>query len=229
MMMWSGCGERASSASMAGTKSSATVQHRHPLASSTMFSSGQLSIPQDFRIDPSTPTSPNSLMMQGETPPLGVSPAHAGSGSSCPTPRKPVTIVTGIFAMHCRTSSSCRRPRRRDDAPTAIPGTNDPTRPATRNAPGHPARRVSTDPSAGILACGSLPSRRLPGSLLPVAVVGVRLSTYSCGGSCGLGAELPHASAFPFHPPDRGTVESASSLWLAQPGVKYFPDNHNLW
>ena len=43
-MMCSGGGLRASSASSAGTKSSATVQHRQPFVSSMIFSSGQFSI-----------------------------------------------------------------------------------------------------------------------------------------------------------------------------------------
>src|SRR5262249_18694217 len=46
---------------MVGMKSSATVQQMQPLASSTIFSSGQLASAQDFRISPSTPSLPNSL------------------------------------------------------------------------------------------------------------------------------------------------------------------------
>ena len=45
-------------ASSAGTNSSATVQQRQPLASSTMFSSGQAESPQPLSISPSMPTSP---------------------------------------------------------------------------------------------------------------------------------------------------------------------------
>ncbi len=49
MMMWSGRGSRASRPSMAGRKSSATVQQMQPLASSTILSSGQDSTPQDLQ------------------------------------------------------------------------------------------------------------------------------------------------------------------------------------
>ena len=54
-------------------KSSATVQQMQPLASSMILSSGQASTPQPFRISPSTPTSPNSLMIKREPPAPGVS------------------------------------------------------------------------------------------------------------------------------------------------------------
>jgi len=52
--MWSGGCGRASSAAMVGTKSSATVQHRQPLVSSTMASSGTVGIGavfQDVAVD----------------------------------------------------------------------------------------------------------------------------------------------------------------------------------
>ena len=54
MMMWSTFGVRERIWSSAGTKSSATVQQMQPLASSTMFSSGQVSTPQllqDLAVD----------------------------------------------------------------------------------------------------------------------------------------------------------------------------------
>ncbi len=49
MTMWSTAGRKARIWSSAGTKSSATVQQRQPLASSTMFSSGQVSMPQTLQ------------------------------------------------------------------------------------------------------------------------------------------------------------------------------------
>ena len=70
--MWSTFGVRDRIWSSAGTKSSATVQQMQPLASSTMFSSGQVSMPQPFRISPSMPTSPNSLTMMARRLPFGV-------------------------------------------------------------------------------------------------------------------------------------------------------------
>ena len=56
----------------AGTKSSATVQQMQPLASSMMLSSGQVSTPQPCRMSPSTPTSPNSLMISASRRPCGM-------------------------------------------------------------------------------------------------------------------------------------------------------------
>src|SRR5260370_1830110 len=56
--------------SNAGTKSSATVQQRQPLASSTMFSCGQDAAPQALRISPSIPTSPNSFTITANRPPF---------------------------------------------------------------------------------------------------------------------------------------------------------------
>ena len=94
---------RASSASMAGTKSSATVQHRQPLASSTMFSSGQDSMPQARRISPSTPTSPNSLTISARRRPFACS-SRWRISVVLPAPRKPVTTVTGIFVQGCHGS-----------------------------------------------------------------------------------------------------------------------------
>ncbi len=87
-------GLRARMASSAGTNSSATVQHRQPLASSTMFSSGQALSPQPLRISPSMPMSPNSLTMTASRRP----PAFASTwriSVVLPAPRKPVTMVQG--------------------------------------------------------------------------------------------------------------------------------------
>ena len=81
---------------MAGTKSSATVQQRQPLASSTMFSSGQDSIPQVRRMSPSTPTSPNSLMIKARRRPCAPS-SRWRIRVVLPAPRNPVTTVTGTL------------------------------------------------------------------------------------------------------------------------------------
>ena len=98
--IWSGSGSSCISASIVGMKSSATVQQIQPLASSTIFSSGQLGIAQLFRISPSTPTSPNSFTIT----------ANRLSVLDCiswlirvvfPEPRKPVITVTGSFVRFC--------------------------------------------------------------------------------------------------------------------------------
>ena len=83
MTMWSGRGSRASSASIAGAKSSATVQQMQPLASSTIFSSGQVSTPQalqDLAVDADVAEFVDD---QREPAAAGVSPADGGSASSC--------------------------------------------------------------------------------------------------------------------------------------------------
>ena len=97
MTMWSGFGSRASSAIIAGAKSSATVQQMQPLASSMIASRGQAASAQPLRRSPSTPTSPNSLMMSASRRP----PACASRwriSVVLPAPRKPVTMVTGVLA-----------------------------------------------------------------------------------------------------------------------------------
>ena len=97
MTMCSGGDGRSSRLFSAGTKSSATVQHRQPLASSTMASSGQLSTPQLFRISPSMPTSPNSLTITASRRPPAFS-STCRTSVVLPAPRKPVTIVQGTLA-----------------------------------------------------------------------------------------------------------------------------------
>src|SRR5271166_3969926 len=95
--MWSGLGSRASNALTAGAKSSATVQQMHPLASSMIASRGQASSAQPLSRSPSTPTSPNSLMMSASRRP----PAWLRIWRMrvvLPAPRKPVTMVTGVLA-----------------------------------------------------------------------------------------------------------------------------------
>ena len=93
----------------AGMKSSATVQQMQPLASSTMFSSGQLSMPQRCRISPSTPTSPNSLTMSASRRPSAFA-SRWRTSVVFPAPRKPVTMVTGILASEVFEVAVIRRP-----------------------------------------------------------------------------------------------------------------------
>ena len=92
--IWSTRGSRERIRSSAGTKSSATVQQMQPLASSTMFSSGQLAMPQPFRISPSMPTSPNSLTRIASRRPPAFS-RTCRISVVLPAPRKPVTTVQG--------------------------------------------------------------------------------------------------------------------------------------
>src|SRR6185437_4500482 len=82
---------------MVGTKSSATVQHRQPLVSSTMASSGQFSSAQPFRMSPSMPRSPNSLTRMASRRPCGFC-MRWRTRVVLPAPRKPVMMVTGIFS-----------------------------------------------------------------------------------------------------------------------------------
>ena len=95
--MCSGCGSSFISCSMVGMKSSATVQQMQPFASSMIFSAGQFGMAQDFRISPSTPTSPNSLTTTARRLPPGFCIRWLMS-VVLPEPRKPVTTVTGILA-----------------------------------------------------------------------------------------------------------------------------------
>ncbi len=95
--MWSTLGSRLRICSSAGTKSSATVQQMQPLASSTIFSSGQLSIPQPLRISPSIPTSPNSLTRIASRRPPAFS-RICRISVVFPAPRNPVTTVHGTRA-----------------------------------------------------------------------------------------------------------------------------------
>src|ERR1700746_2469620 len=82
---------------MAGMKSSATVQQMQPLASSTMFSTGQLASAHDLRISPSTPSLPNSLTSTASFLPLALL-IRCRINVVLPDPRKPVTTVTGTLA-----------------------------------------------------------------------------------------------------------------------------------
>ncbi len=72
MTMWSGRCSRSRSLVIVGMKSSATVQQMQPLVSSMISSSVQFSAPQPFSTSPSTPRSPNSLMMSAIFLPSGV-------------------------------------------------------------------------------------------------------------------------------------------------------------
>src|SRR5271157_5482320 len=110
------------SAVSAGAKSSATVQQMQPLASSMIAPSGQAASAQPLTRSPSTPTSPNSLMMSARRRP----PAFAirwRMSVVLPAPRKPVTIVTGVLAsiqdpldFSERRCGRRERRRARDDA-----------------------------------------------------------------------------------------------------------------
>src|SRR5207248_7786578 len=73
------------------------VQQMQPLASSTMFSTGQLSSAHDLRMSPSTPTKPNSLTRMANRLPLGFC-MRWRIKVVLPAPRNPVITVTGIFA-----------------------------------------------------------------------------------------------------------------------------------
>ena len=92
---------------MVGMKSSATVQQMHPLASSRMSSSSQPSMPHPFRISPSMPMSPNSLMMSAMRRPFAFS-SRCRMMLVLPAPRNPVITVAGIFCAMC--CGSCPLP-----------------------------------------------------------------------------------------------------------------------
>ena len=70
MMMWSGRSARPSSCSIAGMKSSPTVQQMQPFESSIISSSRQVSSPHAASTSLSTPRSPNSLMISAMRLPL---------------------------------------------------------------------------------------------------------------------------------------------------------------
>ena len=61
--IWSGLFSRSNSDLIVGIKSSATVQQMQPFDSSMISSSVHVSSPQPFNISPSTPKSPNSLII----------------------------------------------------------------------------------------------------------------------------------------------------------------------
>src|SRR5579863_8046902 len=82
---------------IAGARSSATVQQMQPLASSTIASSGQAASAQPLTRSPSTPTSPNSLMISASRRPPALARRWRIS-VVLPAPRKPVTMVTGVLA-----------------------------------------------------------------------------------------------------------------------------------
>ena len=96
--MCSGGFGRSSSLCIAGRKSSATVQHRQPLASSTMSSSSHPAMPQLRSVSPSMPSAPNSLTMIASRRP----PAFSSTWRTSvvfPAPRKPVMMVAGILPI----------------------------------------------------------------------------------------------------------------------------------
>ncbi|MCY1243781.1 hypothetical protein D9M72_568140 [compost metagenome] len=96
MMIWSGRFSRSSSLVMVGMKSSATVQQMQPLVSSMMSSSLQASAPQPFKTSPSTPRSPNSLMISAMRLPSAFC-SRLRIIVVLPAPRKPVMTVAGIL------------------------------------------------------------------------------------------------------------------------------------
>ena len=102
--MCSGGDGRLKSFSSAGTKSSATVQHRHPFGSSTMSSLVQPFIPQPSMKEPSKPMSPNSLTSTASRRPSAFS-RRWRTSVVLPAPRKPVTTVQGTL-LRCGHSAA---------------------------------------------------------------------------------------------------------------------------
>ncbi len=116
--MCSGGASSASSASIAGTKSSATVQQRHPFASSTICGAAQSSSPQLRRMSPSTPTSPNSLMTSARRRSC-VASTRCRMSVVFPAPKKPVTMVAGILPLMLASRFCHAGQRRRREAETS--------------------------------------------------------------------------------------------------------------
>src|SRR6185295_865892 len=85
---------RASSLSMVGMKSSATVQQMHPLVSSTMSPGAQALAAHSSTSPPSNPASPNSLTITAMRRPSACVSSERSS-VVLPAPRKPVSTVTG--------------------------------------------------------------------------------------------------------------------------------------
>src|SRR3954470_18980262 len=112
--MCSGGLGRSSKALMVGRKSSATVQQMQPLASSTMFSSGQSSMPQPLTSSPSTPSSPNSLMISAMRRPRALR-SRFWIRLVFPAPRKPVTMVAGVLVVIRSLSLQIHRKTGRDE------------------------------------------------------------------------------------------------------------------
>src|SRR5580704_13398244 len=90
-----------------------------PFASSMIASSGQAASEQLLMRSPSTPTSPNSLMMNASRRPPALA-IRWRISVVLPAPRKPVTMVTGVLASmrpilkRCRFSEGERRRARHD-------------------------------------------------------------------------------------------------------------------
>ena len=82
-----------------GTKSSWTVQHKHPLFNSITQSSSDTSHLSQLLIkSPSIPTSPNSLIIKPNF--LLLSFNRYLRKVVLPEPRNPETTITGIFFFH---------------------------------------------------------------------------------------------------------------------------------
>src|SRR5215510_10434274 len=92
--MCSGGFSRSSSRISAGKKSSATVQHRQPLASSTTSLSAHAASPQPSSSSRSMPSSPNSLTMTARRRPSACASKYR-TRLVLPAPRKPVMTVAG--------------------------------------------------------------------------------------------------------------------------------------
>ncbi len=212
MMRWSGGGSRASSCSIAGRKSSATVQQMQPLASSMIEPSVQTGSPQFFaispRISPSTPTSPNSLMISARRRPAALARIWRIS-VVLPAPRNPVTMVAGIRDGRARERSFIKPRSRCGGAPDC----GAPRRAGSfagggrrhRSRPERPAGLI-LDRTAGFLARGSASRAAFPGvQELPVAF---RHATtrLQLRGQLWICASFARARHIPIYPSTRGTV-----------------------
>ena len=211
MTMWSGGVSRPRIFSMAGRKSSATVQQMQPLESSMMSSAPQASLPQSASTCPSKPTSPNSLTISAIFRPPGFC-SRWRISVVLPAPRKPVTIVAGmrvwLALMALPSGKAAGRPRRtrRGRRSPRPPGSGGParrgsggrarlsgTRPRptsleTRTTRPGSAASVSAEP----LACA--PRRSAPASIR-FESQSVRQSTSTARRRAGLAAASAASSA----------------------------------
>src|SRR5208283_218580 len=163
--------------------------------------------PQFFKISPSTPTSPNSLMIKARRRPAECARTWR-INVVLPAPRKPVMMVTGILAILAI-----------DSAPTEARDENSSFGPGKRPPPN---RDGSAPPIALILADGRSPGSWVKRLAPPSRSVedqwlcGVRLPTHSCGGSRGFRLArpaLPHSliPLMPRGPSGRSLLSAAKS------------------
>ncbi len=87
--IWSGRSSRSRSFVMVGMKSSATVQQMQPLLSSMTSSSRQVSIPQPFRMPPSTPEIAELVDNQCDALAIGIFQQVADHGCLAPIRENP--------------------------------------------------------------------------------------------------------------------------------------------